>query len=81
MVLPEYLPENVFDIDLTEDVLDVTHGARSSAVSGVKAFAILASAKVELNTSNEESKESGEPTPGKSRQPFKIPPPKSNLDI
>ena len=24
VVLPEYLPENVFAIDLTEDVLDVT---------------------------------------------------------
>ena len=49
MVLPEHLPEKVFAIDLTEDVLDVAHGARSSTVSDVKAFAIPASV-IDLTT-------------------------------
>ena len=76
MVLPEHLPEKVFAIDLTEDVLDVNHGARSNAVSDVdsepKAFAIPApviditstAAKTELNASNKVS--------------FSIPPPSIN---
>ena len=83
MVIPERLTEKVFAIDLTEDVFDVIHGVRRSTVSDIKAFGIPASvidltttaAKLGLNTSNEESELSGEPTREKNQLPFKIPSP------